>query len=164
MKKFILDASAFIAGIKPLGEACYTVHEVIAELESEEAKLRAELSIREGLLKLIAPEKKHIKKIKEVAKNSGDIARLSEADIALLAGALQMKKEGAALVTDDYSVQNVARLLNIEFVAATEQGIKKIFTWRKVCRGCGKKFPSDYRGVCNVCGSEVRQVRKKTKA
>lgn len=161
MKKiFVLDASAFIAGFKPLSEECYTLSEVVAELKSE-ARLKTGLSLQEGSLRLIEPEERHIEKVKRVAQGSGDTARLSETDIKLLACALRLKEEGAvAIVTDDYSVQNVAKLLDIEFASTTERGIKKIFRWHKVCRGCGKNFLASYSGACDVCGSEVR-IRKK---
>ncbi|HEX69286.1 MAG TPA: hypothetical protein ENG10_03210, partial [Candidatus Bathyarchaeota archaeon] len=51
------------------------------------------------------------------SKRTGDFKYLSQADIEVLALALQLKNSGEnpTVVTDDYSMQNVANKLGIEF-------------------------------------------------
>ena len=50
---------------------------------------------------------------KASASKAGDFHKLSEADMQLLSLALQLKAEGYTpkIVTDDYSIQNVAKQL-----------------------------------------------------
>ena len=90
------------------------------------------------------------------------IYKLSETDIRLIARALDEARSGKkpVLVTDDYSIQNVALLLGIEVETVIQPGISKAFKWIKVCRGCGRKVTEG--DVCPICGSEVivRRVKK----
>jgi len=159
--KLILDASALLSGFRPSGE-CYTVQEVIDEIKEKNAKLRVNLSLGEGSLKLAEPQEESLMEVKKAAEESGDIAKLSETDIKLLSIALYFKKKRsrAIVVTDDYNIQNLASRLGIEFSPTTEGGIKKILIWRKICRGCGRKFPIKYHGSCDVCGSKVVKIAK----
>ncbi len=155
----ILDAIAFISGMSIEGE-CYTVNEVLEELKSEDAKLRAFLALSQGNLKVKEPNKKNVQKVIKAARKTGDILNLSQADIKLLALATEL---GGVIITDDYAIQNLAKVLGIEYKQVTELGIKKIFKWKNICKGCGKIFPLDYKGRCDVCGSELKKVAKKVK-
>ncbi|MEM4509064.1 MAG: ribonuclease VapC, partial [Archaeoglobaceae archaeon] len=75
--------------------------------------------------------------------------------------ALDEKEKGneVVLVTDDYSIQNVAMALGIEFESVIHPRISKGFKWVRICRGCGRKVESD---VCPICGGEtvIRKVKK----
>lgn len=161
--KLVLDASALLSGFSPDSE-CYTVQEVIGEVREKNARLRISLSLEEGSLKLIEPREENLLEIKKAALESGDIVKLSETDIKLLSIALYFKKKRAepVIVTDDYNIQNVAIKLDMKFSPTTEAGIKKIFTWKKICKGCGKKFPVEYHGNCDVCGTKVSKIAKET--
>lgn len=161
--KLILDTSALISGFQPSSE-CYTVPEVISEVREKNAKLRVSLSLSEGNLKLVEPEEENLLEIKKAARESGDIAKLSDTDIKLLSIALRFKKKRsrAIIITDDYNIQNLASRLGMEFSPTTEAGIKKILTWKKICRGCGKRFPAEYHGSCDVCGTRVSKTAKET--
>lgn len=44
------------------------------------------------------------------------------------------------IYSDDYSIQNVARIMGINFRPVGMEGIKKIFRWSYKCTGCGKWF------------------------
>jgi UPF0271 protein len=88
---------------------------------------------------------------------TGDSRRLSDTDKELLALALDL---GYELMTDDYSIQNVARSMGIPVRGMDQKGIAEIFEWQAKCKGCGKLFPADVR-VCDVCGSNTRTRRKR---
>jgi len=160
--KLVLDASALLSGFQPDNE-CYTVQEVIDEVREKNAKLRVSLSLEEGSLKLVEPEEKNLLEIKKAAIESGDIVKLSETDIKLLSIALYFKKKRSkpVIVTDDYNIQNLASRLSIEFSPTTEGEIKKILTWKKICKGCGKRFPIEYHGNCDVCSTRVSKISAK---
>ena len=97
-----------------------------------------------------------MKIVRETSAVTGDDGRLSETDTELLALALQLKAE---IISDDYSVQNVATILQISFKTAL-QGIRKVIHWTYRCRGCGRYYEK-MEPDCPICGSEVRSVRKK---
>lgn len=158
-KAFILDASAFLSGYTPGEEGAYTVREVLEELRNERARLGAELSVGEGSLKVMDPPESG--ELKEVLTDTGDVAALSSTDIKVLALALHLRGEGYSpvIVTDDYSIQNVAKRLGIEFVPTTEKGIKMLIRWRKKCIGCGRVYDASIKGRCSFCGSELRKRR-----
>jgi len=101
-----------------------------------------------------------VKKVKQQAKKVGDYRYLSEADIQVLALALQLKTSGkdSIIVTDDYSMQNVANRLKIGFASLATFGIKFQFKWILYCPACHKKYPPDYKPkTCKICGTELKR-------
>ena len=92
---------------------------------------------------------------------------LSEADMQVLALALELKSRGSTplIVTDDYSIQNVANKIDVDFTALLTFGIKFRFKWILYCPACYRKYPQDYKfKVCEVCGTELkRKPKKKTR-
>ncbi len=159
----VADAAVFIAGVE--GAEFVTVREVIEELRSTDARLRAEVALSSGKLRVLEASEPWVSRVRRAAAESGDAARLSETDIKLLALALELaEREEVVVMSDDYSVQNLASLLGLRFMPVAEAGIKRRFGWRKVCTGCGRVYPPEHRGECTFCGSEVRLRRKKGRA
>lgn len=105
------------------------------------------------------PDRSDVEKVKRVARKTGDIYKLSETDLDLLALAIEIKREGnePVIVTDDYSIQNVARSLGIKTDSVVQKGISKKFKWVRICKGCKRRV--DEGRICPVCGSEVYLVR-----
>lgn len=104
------------------------------------------------------PSKDAIDKVGTMAEKTGDIDRLSPTDIQVLALALEL---GAPLISDDYSIQNVAMSLAIKCLPMETRGIKRIYCWKYVCRGCGKEY--DRRiSECVICGKEIIPRRYKS--
>jgi len=78
--------------------------------------------------------------------------------------ALELKDSGLTplIVTDDYSIQNVANKIGVEFSSLMTFGIKFRFKWILYCPACYRKYPSDYKSkVCEVCGTELKRKPKK---
>jgi endoribonuclease Nob1 len=98
------------------------------------------------------------KTIREAAKKTGDIDRLSPIDMEVLALAVEMR---APLISDDYSIQNVAKVLNLNCIPMEQQGIKKVFYWKYKCRGCGKEYDRKIK-ECQICGKELKPFRYKS--
>jgi UPF0271 protein len=139
----------FIYGVQVSGNI-YTVPEVTRELRSSEAEVALQESLKEGL-KIESPLKTDVALVTEKAKSTGDYLRLSQADIDLLAKALEVS---GILVTDDYSIQNVAARLGIETQQIQQARIKRVLKWRRRCVGCGRLYESET--ICPVCGSDVK--------
>lgn len=169
MKKVIvLDTSAFIAGFDPntVTEDQYTVLEVKNELIAGTMPwVRFNTAIENGKIMILKPKDTFLQEILEASKKVGDMRFLSEADLQVLALALELKGIGSLnplIVTDDYSIQNVANKIGVEFRSLITFGIKYRFKWILYCPACYLKYPSDYKSKdCKVCGTELKRKPKK---
>jgi UPF0271 protein len=148
-RTYILDASVFLYHFSVYGNL-YTVPEVTRELKSSEAGIVLQEYLKGGL-KIESPLKTDVEIVTEKAKSTGDYFRLSQADIDLLAKALEVS---GTLVTDDYSIQNVATCLGIETQQIQQARIRRVLKWRRRCVGCGRLYESET--ICPVCGSDVK--------
>jgi UPF0271 protein len=157
----ILDTSAFIQGYNlSAEEEYYTVPDVFDEIREELGRLRYEGARSSGKLKEITPEKKWSVELEAKAKSSGEAHKLSPTDKQLLALGLQLKADGKepTLVSDDYSVQNMAVKLGFRFVSQATKGIKKVLNWSIYCPGCRMVYDSPQEdNICRVCGTELKR-------
>lgn len=162
-RTIVLDTSAFIAGFNPsaVDYDLYTVPEVERELiKASLPEVRFQAAVEAGKLKVQTPDALHVAAIKEASKETGDILYLSEADMFVLALAAQLKDEGCTptIVTDDYSMQNVATKIGINFTSLATFGIRFYLKWLIYCPACRRKYPSDYKYKdCEVCGTSLKR-------
>lgn len=98
-----------------------------------------------------------LERVKEEARMTGDLGRLSPVDLTVLALALDT---GGTIMTDDYSIQNVARSMGMPYRAVGTAGITGKYKWNYKCTGCGKWF-KERSDECPICGSPMRAHRKK---
>ena len=149
----VLDASALLSGASFDGEL-YTTPEAVNEVRriGSTPQLDAVLATK---VRALTPEKESVEAVDRMARRTGDIARLSATDRGLLALSRDLE---AVLLTDDYSIQNVAILLGVRYEKVLERGIREVVTWRYRCTGCGRFFEEPSK-VCPVCGSKVRTTR-----
>lgn len=156
-RTLVLDTSAILAGKPSPDGVLYAPPGVVDEF-GPGGKSRRQLEyMLEAGLRVIPPSAAALGAAEEAATRTGDLPKLSEADLEVLALA---KDVNGCVVTDDYAIQNVAATLKIPFEAINTAGITEVIHWQYKCRGCGK----DYRELakeCIVCGSEVRAVRGK---
>lgn len=159
-KLLVLDTSALISGFVPsLSDAeQVTVQEVIDEAKSLSTKLRLETAVMSGKLKVMKPSKKAVDDVAERIKVTSD--SVSKTDARLLALAVDLKEEGAEIITDDYAIQNLASLLGVPHRPILTAGIKKVFKWEMACPACGRRYPVTV-AKCQVCGSDLRRRPKK---
>ncbi|MEM1588908.1 MAG: ribonuclease VapC [Candidatus Bathyarchaeia archaeon] len=158
-----MDTSAFVAGFDPflISEEQYTVPMVEEEFAGASmARMRFKTAIESGKLKIRLPDTVFVEKVKTSASAVGDFFFLSETDLQVLALALQLKVQGhmPIIATDDYSIQNVAKHLGIEFAPLATFGIRRQFKWVRYCPACRRKYPADYKlKICQVCGTELKR-------
>lgn len=159
----VLDTSAFIAGFDPLSivDPVYSVGDVKVELASGSLPwVRFKTAVENGKLKLKAPSEEFLDRVKESSRDVGDMLFLSDVDLQVLALALELKSAGnePLIVTDDYSIQNVANQLGLEFAPLMTYGIRFRLHWIRYCPACRRKYPPDYRHrKCEVCGTELKR-------
>ncbi len=157
MKGFVLDTSVLYYGKDlPEGFECIITPGVVRELNREEMGERLEMLLATKI-RISSPTDRSLKRVQLEAEKTGDSRRLSETDKELLAAALDL---GYELLTDDYSIQNLAKVMGIPARGVDQKGIAEVFEWQAKCKGCGKVFPADVR-VCDVCGTETKTRRKK---
>lgn len=165
----VLDTSAFIAGFDPLSitDDVYSVAAVELELAAGSLPwVRFKTAVDNGKLRLRTPRVEFLDRVKESSRDVGDVFFLSDVDLEVLALALELKGAGnePLIVTDDYSIQNVANQLRLEFASLMTFGIRFRLHWVRYCPACRRKYPPDYRHrKCEVCGTELkRKPLKKT--
>jgi UPF0271 protein len=157
MKGYVLDSSVLYYGKDlPEGFECVITPGVVRELNREEMGGRLEMLL-ETKIKVSSPTEQSMQRVIAEAEKTGDSRRLSVTDKELLALALDL---GYELMTDDYSIQNLARVMGLPCRGMDQKGIAEVFEWQAKCKGCGKLFPADVR-VCDVCGTETKTRRKR---
>jgi len=164
----VLDTSAFISGFDPFSvdEEQYSVPSVGQELgEKSLPRLRFDTASERGRLKILEPDAASLDEAKKLSKEAGDVRFLSEADIEILALAMQLKKGGydPLIITDDYSIQNVAEKIGVKFAPLITFGIRFFLNWLIYCPACHRKYPPDYQfKQCEICGTNLKRkpIRK----
>jgi UPF0271 protein len=157
MEYYIADSAVFIMGSAIEPYRIITIPSVVNELKSSEAVMRFDLA-RESGARVEMPEDSFREKIMQTANKTRDCEELSSTDIDILAKALEYKGN-SVLLTDDYAVQNVAKVLGLEVKPVAQKKIKDVLVWQKQCTGCRKKFDSG--DICPVCGSPLKKRRKR---
>lgn len=158
-----MDTSAFIAGYDPLSisDEQYSVPTVKEELIADSLPwVRFNAAVESGKLKVRMPEASSISRVKESSRTVGDVLYLSEADIHVLALALELKDAGnsPSIITDDYSIQNVANQIGVGFSSLMTLGIRYRFHWILYCPACHHKYPTDCKQKeCKICGTMLKR-------
>jgi len=159
-KVFIIDTSAIFSG-KPItinDAAIITTPGVSDEFSPGGREFRTFELLKATGLMIQMPSKEALTTVKQTAQETGDDRRLSIADIEIVALALDINKkpdQEATILSDDYSIQNVASTLNIKFQGFLQKGITKKFKWVSRCPGCGKQF-NEIKKICPICGTATK--------
>jgi endoribonuclease Nob1 len=136
----VLDTSAFVAGFDPFS---FREEQVAPPMVEEEVKrntmtlLRFSTAVENGKLKIFAP----LPKFETIVKNRGDIPQI---------------------LTDDYSIQNVAKQLGLAYTSLATFGIKRLLTWIRYCPACHRKYPANFKAnECPICGTPLKRKPQK---
>ncbi len=152
--KRVLDTSALMSG-RPFEGELFTTDDVLRELRRQKAitpQLETFLAVK---VRVVSPSREALDQVRRQSEGTGDAHRLSPTDIGLLAVASELR---ATLVTDDYSIQNLAQVLEIPYEPVLERGITEVVRWRYRCTGCGKQYEA-WVEPCSVCGAKLRTIR-----
>lgn len=163
---YVLDASAFIGGFELQNSLNFTISEISEEVKDLKSKMIFQQAIDDNILFIEEPSNLAIRQLSEVISNSGDTLRLSLPDKKLIALAIDFSnnKKDVKVITDDYSIQNVLKILNIPYQSVLTKGIEGIYNWKKICQGCRKEYSDSYADdICEICGSKIFKKRIKLK-
>ena len=148
--KRVLDASALLTGRQFPGDLA-TVPGVLRELRRHGMTPQLE-AILDTQVRVLSPRDSERERVRAAGESTGDAHRLSPTDRDLLALALELS---ATLVTDDYSIQNLCRVLGLAYEPILMKGIKEAWTWTYRCTGCGRTLP-EWHEECPTCGAPIR--------
>jgi len=109
------------------------------------------------IIQFVSPGRESLEKVREAARLTGDDIRLSQVDMEVLALALELK---ATVLTDDYSIQNLAAQLGIDYKGVEKEGIRRVIRWGYKCSGCGRTYSVSHR-ECPVCGSLLKSYGRR---
>ncbi len=150
----VLDSSAFYAGIpfssKEPSHITSLVYDEIKHIKKDHDAIS--ILIETKRLMVSDPEDKFTAAAKDAAKKSGDFPNLSQEDISIIALSLQLEAE---LITDDFTVSNVAKNLNLRVIPIMTSGIKNVVTWVYYCQGCRTNFSKITE--CPNCGNKLKR-------
>jgi UPF0271 protein len=152
---WVLDTSSIINAYPSDGSVeKFTVPEVVREAKATTTAASMGILIDRGDLKVWGASRQSAKRVEEKLRDIG--GELSHADVKLAALAIDLAERGLEpiLLTDDYGLQNMARIMDIKFESVATPGIKSIFVWTWRCTACGKTWDEDI-GTCQVCGNKL---------
>jgi UPF0271 protein len=121
------------------------------------------MAIENKTLTIDRPSVKAIEEVQQAAERTGDVIALSDTDIKVLSLALDLKEAGheVVILTDDYSVQNVASQLKIESKAYTTAGIRFEIKWELYCPSCFHSIEmrntKRKQIICEICGTKMKR-------
>jgi endoribonuclease Nob1 len=157
--RWAVDAGAFYTGLVFQSSASRyctteTVFEEVKHIKKSQGAI--EVLLESNSLQILNPDKKSIEKVFSAARRTGDYPRLSEADISIIALALQLE---VPLITDDYAVANVATIMKIPIKSLATRGITHTRKWITYCSACGRTFGATTK-ECRLCGNMLRRKYK----
>lgn len=157
---YVLDAAALFSSYQlslPPGAIAVTTRYIADEVRDDDSRRALEISLAGGKLTIAEPTEDAVNEAVRLAREMGELSRLSYADISLIALTIKYIRAGSSVIviTDDYSVQNVVRYLGAEVLGVKRRIITKVAKYVIACPVCGYVGHSDY---CPICGS--RMVRK----
>ena len=148
-RNVVADTSAFMMG--PGFSSEDTVH-IPPGVERELVGKGLMGGTNELIIKVETPTSASMDRVAKAARVTGDDARLSPTDMEVLALALDT---GLPILTDDYSIQNMATHMRLPVEPVSEKGITEERRWTYRCKGCRRTFDKKM-DECPICGSEVR--------
>ena len=166
----IFDANIFLIGIdfNVIPQKIYTVPKILEELRVEKYALRnrnimnrVNVAIDNGNLIIKDPTNNYLKQVEKSSHKTGDIRALSKADQQLIALALELQdlfNEEVILYTNDYSIQNCCKELNIHYESLIKRGIRRKINFEVYCPHCKTLYDAyKLNELCEVCGSKLRR-------
>lgn len=160
-RAYVLDASAFmIGGIEFGTDAFYTTESVINEVNATIIqKSRVDGLVASNLLKIVSPESKYLDLVKNRSVELGESINLSNTDVEIIALALELMTKGhdVTIVSDDYSVQNVATSFGLKWMGIKYSGISRLIRWKMICNLCKYESNDTKQATCPRCGAKMKR-------
>jgi UPF0271 protein len=170
----IFDTNIFLTGVdfNIFKETIYTTSEIIEEIEVDKYKEKnrnilnkVQAALESKKLIIYNPKERYLKKIFKKSKETGDYKALSFQDIGILALGLELKDSKSLeskIITNDFSMQNLCKALEINFSPLYREGIVKQINFEIYCPFCKIIYKSEhFNELCEICGSKLKRRPKK---
>jgi len=167
MKYYIVDTSSLLRLLRRrivedlLEEGYIAISgKVLEEIRDKESKLL--FNISSDKISVINPMPTSLRVIKEKARKLGISCELSETDLSVVALAWELREQGYDIIvlTEDYSIQNLCKALNLEIMAISRGEIQYILRTLKKCLVCDAIYDSQL-SECPHCGSTRYKIIKR---
>jgi rRNA maturation endonuclease Nob1 len=153
--RFLLDTAGILEAPNLTASDCVTVPEVAAEVSPGGAGHRRLEQMLAAGLEVRASTNESLARVETVAKDAGNWGRLSAADVSILALALDLPD--GTLVSDDYTVLDIAKRLKVTSQTIRTSGVTATKDWTARCVGCMRSYDEEHAGKpCPICGAEIR--------
>jgi UPF0271 protein len=121
-----------------------------------------ESAIEQGVLQIGEPSEKAYILVNDITKKTGDLKSLSNNDKQLIALAITLREQypesAVIIMSDDYSVQNTCKKLQIPIQRYQKAGIKKQIKWEIYCPDCFMVYKPELLGEeCERCGAILKR-------
>jgi UPF0271 protein len=160
-RAYVLDASAFmIGGIEFSSDDFYTTESVIKEVKATVIqKSRVEGLVASNALKVSSPQSKYLDLARSRSIELGESTNMSSTDLEIIALALELASGGhdVTIITDDYSVQNIAASFGLKWSGIKYSGITRLIRWKMICDLCKYETYDAGNKTCPRCGSKMRR-------
>ncbi len=156
--KYVLDTSAILSGKNiPLDKDLYVPPGVLSEINKGGRWYRKLELMRSAGLSELSPPGNIMDKVRQHANKTGDAIRLSETDLEVVALALHVE---GTILTDDYSIQNLARSMDIDYKGVAQEEIDEEWEWEWEyrCEKC-RRWLNEPKDECPRCGGDVVSAR-----
>lgn len=163
---FVVDTSAMMGQLQHMTEDIQlaTTPLLLQEMLQKASKENIQLLLDMQKLKVLEPSAPSLKEVMKAAKELGDFPYLSQPDQQLLALALDLQNQeySVVILTDDYSIQNVAQQLSLKYKSISEQGIREVIQWETYCPACKRVFfDHKKQDPCPDCGTPLKRRAKR---
>lgn len=168
----VFDTNIFLKGIdfNFFNETIFTTPEIIDEIQVKRYKdknrniiHRIEVAVELKKLIIKKANENYINIVNAKSKLTGDINALSNADVNLIALALELMdtyNQEIVLYTNDYSMENLCSELKVKFMPMFKEGIKEKIIFEIYCPNCKTIFkPKDFNKICEMCGGSKLKRR-----
>ena len=153
----VLDSAAIINALSSsVAEQCFTTSGVLEEVKDARSRIVVEAALEQEKLVVTEPSAEFLHRVRTVARNTGDLTKLSDTDLSVLALAWEKQQ---TLLTDDYAMQNVAQTLHVKVQPVLFEGIKEQRSYVKRCPACKRSYAAD-AATCEDCGTALKRQKK----
>jgi len=155
----VLDSNVFINNLSYLFNDVLVVTTPFIEEELKSLPSKMDFYRASSMnLHIMLPKREYFEKVKKLSDKTKH--KLTNADISIIALSLEFKEKNknVVLVSDDYSVQDLASRLSIDVLSLTKPKIKEHYEWKRICIACNRETSSD---ICEICGLRTVYIRKR---
>ena len=161
MKVFVLDSTVFYSGADlPPDSVAYVTSMILEEVGHKD---RLEALMASGKVRVLDPDERYVERARELARGTGDLLKLSEADLSIVALSLELKERGVefSVVSDDSSVRNLLERVGVK-TEGVEFELRFLADWIKYCPACGRVYGPE-KEYCEVCGTKLKVKARRKK-